>query len=82
MQLEEQAPRTERSPVTALGLAVAFGEVGFVIALPLVVFLVIGVRLDRHFDTAPLFILTSLVVALAASVLGVVRIIRRIQRLS
>ena len=50
----------------ALGL-----ELGFAMVIPLVVFLLLGIWLDRKFGTMPLFTIVLLSVGLAAVVIEV-----------
>ncbi len=54
-------------------------ELGFIIAVPLVALVVIGVKLDRHFATTPLFIIMGMAVAFCLSATIIVRKVRRIQ---
>lgn len=53
-------------------------ELGFMIAIPLVVLVVIGVRLDRYFNTTPLFIIIAILVAPIISGVAVWRKIKSI----
>jgi len=62
-----------------LGLAT---EIGFVIAVPLVVLIFIGARLDEKFSTTPLFILLAFVVSIVISSMIIGRKIRALTRLS
>lgn len=54
-------------------------ELGFIIALPLVAFVLVGIKLDRIFNTLPLFIIVSIVVSMILSGLAITRKIRRVQ---
>lgn len=54
------------------------GEIGLIIALPLLLLLFIGIRLDRWAGTMPLFIIIGLLASLAVSA-GVIA--RKISRL-
>lgn len=48
--------------------AISLGlELGFLIAVPLVAFLFLGVFLDKKFNTAPIFIASAVVVSLIAT---------------
>lgn len=49
--------------------AVALGvELGFLIALPLVLFLFLGVYLDKKFNTFPLFIIVAVILSFIAMI--------------
>lgn len=49
--------------------AVALGvELGFLIALPLVIFLFLGVYLDKKFNTFPLFIIIAVILSFIAMI--------------
>ena len=39
-------------------------ELGFLVALPLVVFLVLGVFLDKRFETFPIFLISGIIIGL------------------
>lgn len=54
----------------ALGL-----ELGFAIALPLVLFLLLGVWADKKFGTMPLFVIICLLAGFAAAVIEVKQLI-------
>ena len=58
------------------------GEIGLIIAVPLVILLLIGIKLDKTLGTTPLFIVISMVLSLVASTLAIARKIRRIDSLS
>lgn len=49
------------------------GNLGFLIAVPLVVCALIGRLLDKRLDSSPLFLLTGLVFSLIISSIGVYR---------
>lgn len=54
-------------------------ELGLIIALPLVALILVGIKLDRIFNTLPLFIIVSIVVSMILSGLAITRKIRRVQ---
>lgn len=54
------------------------GEIGVIIALPLVVLLLLGIKLDKKLGTTPLFIIIALI---GSMVLSTVAIARKIKRL-
>lgn len=53
-------------------------EIGFKIAIPLVVFLLIGLQIDAVMQTKPLFMLVGMVLALASSAYLVYLMIKRV----
>ncbi|MEK7632070.1 MAG: AtpZ/AtpI family protein [Patescibacteria group bacterium] len=53
----------------ALGIA---WEFGWVIVIPLVVFVLGGRLLDRHFGTSPWWLLTGLIVSITLTTIGLV----------
>jgi len=64
------------SPVNGLARAMVLGlELGFLMVLPLAVFLLLGVWLDKKFGTMPLFVIVCLLAGLGAVFLEVKRII-------
>ncbi len=57
------------------------GEVGIILALPVVIFVVGGAKLDAYFDTSPLFVMIGVVLAATTSVVAMVRKINRVRQL-
>ncbi len=53
-------------------------DLGFIFALPLVIFAVVGRILDNHFGTGPLFILCGIIGAAVASSIGVFFKVRKL----
>jgi len=72
---QKKSPQTGFENITLVNLAF---EIGWLIAVPAVVFAFGGAWLDQKIGTSPLFLLTGLVVAVAASSLGVYRIVKKI----
>jgi F0F1-type ATP synthase assembly protein I len=54
------------------------GELGFIIAVPLVVFVIVGVKADAHFNTTPLFIIAGMLLSAVISTISVARKIKRL----
>lgn len=48
-------------------------KLGFSIAIPLIIFILIGRFLDGYFNTSPIFVLSGLVVGLASSICEIFR---------
>lgn len=63
------------SPWTLVGLA---GQIGYIIAIPAVLFGFGGAYLDKRLCTSPAFVLLGLSLALTSSMFGVWRIIRQV----
>lgn len=56
----------ENNPKNQLAAAMVLGlELGFLMAVPLIIFLLLGLWLDRKFDTMPLFVIVCLLAGLA-----------------
>lgn len=54
------------------------GEIGLLLALPLVILVPLAVKLDKAVGTVPLFIIGSLFLSMIISTLAVARKIRRV----
>ncbi len=52
------------------------GELGLIIAIPLVVLVLIGIKLDRVFSTFPLFTVIGMLLSLTVSSLVIARKIK------
>lgn len=61
-----------------LNLWALSGELGLLIALPLVVFVLLGIKLDRWLNTLPLFIIVGMVLAAMISGIAVWRKVKQI----
>lgn len=55
------------------------GEIGLLLALPLVILVPLAVKADRAFGTLPLFVLGSLMLSLVISSLAVARKVKRVR---
>ncbi|HSH31972.1 MAG TPA: AtpZ/AtpI family protein [Candidatus Saccharimonadales bacterium] len=58
------------------------GEIGVKLALPLVVFMLAGIKLDKASGTTPLFMLMGIGLAMTASVIMIARMIARVNHLN
>ncbi len=65
-----------------LNLLALAGEIGWKLALPLLFFLIIGIKLDRAYHTTPLFILLGIALSLTASIILIARMIARVNHTS
>lgn len=64
-------------PFTAWNLVALCGELGFIIALPLLLFLWGGIWFDRRFNTTPWVMLLGVLLALTSSSILIARRINR-----
>jgi len=58
------------------------GEIGFLIAVPLVFFVLVGIKIDRYLGTMPLFIIIGMFLAMAASSIAIARKIKALNKLN
>ncbi len=56
------------------------GEIGWKLALPLLGFMIIGIKLDRSLHTTPLLMLLGIGLSLTTSVILIARMIARVGR--
>lgn len=69
-------PPIGRAMVTGFSLFARFGEVGFIIAIPLVILLFVGSKLDQHFDSSPLFLFVALGLSIISTSWGITRFVK------
>lgn len=65
---------------TELNLIALSSEIGLQLAIPLIFFMIIGIRLDRAHHSAPLFTLVGIGLSMTVSVILVARLIARVSR--
>ena len=74
-----------QSKLKPLSMAINFwllsGEMGLLIAVPLVVFVLLGIKVDRWLNTLPLFVIVGMVLAGAVSTVAVMRKVKRVTSL-
>jgi F0F1-type ATP synthase assembly protein I len=63
------------TPIAAFGIV---GELGYIIAVPALLFGFGGAYIDKYFGTVPLFMMLGFLLALAVSALGVRNMIKRL----
>lgn len=68
---------TPKEQSTWRALAIA-SELGYTIAIPIVIFAIGGRMLDRRLGTTPLLLLTGILLAVVLSSLGIARKIKKI----
>lgn len=56
------------------------GEIGLIIALPLVFLILIGVKVDRLLNTTPLFIIVALIFSMVISTITIVRKVKQVTK--
>lgn len=52
-------------------------EIGFEISIPLVLFVVLGVFIDKKFNTLPLFLLLGVFISLVTTSLAIAKVIKK-----
>lgn len=72
------APPRPSSELAPLQFAWLCGELGILIAVPLVVWLILGIKLDRYLGTEPLWMLLGIALALVSSTLLIARKIKQL----
>ncbi|MSR87264.1 AtpZ/AtpI family protein [Candidatus Peribacteria bacterium] len=75
-------PRTSAPDDRAAWLMVAgtAGQIGYMIAIPAVIFVMCGAWVDSYFRTKPLFTLLGIPLALIVSAMSVWRLIKQLQQ--
>jgi hypothetical protein len=61
-------------------LAFIFFDIGWRIAIPLVLFVIIGNSIDKRFHTTPLFILSGICLSLATTTWGIYTTIKKLNK--
>ena len=77
VEKRERKDLPQASWFTVLGIA---GQIGYIIAIPAVLFVLGGAWLDTHFGTSPLFVLLGIPLALTISALSVWKMIKQVQK--
>lgn len=82
-------PQHDTKPVVPRGelgsdfnLVALSGEIGLNLALPLVIFMIIGIKMDWAAHTTPLFMLLGVALSLSTSIILIARMISRVNRSS
>lgn len=74
----QTSPNQKPKPVPALNVWAIASELGFIIAIPLVLLILGGVKADRYFNTTPLFIIIAILIAPVISGIAIWRKIKTI----
>jgi len=75
--LQQPRPNGSKGMGLMLSLRLAW-NLGFIIAIPVVVFGFGGAYLDKHFGTTPIFVITGFALAIVLSGVGVYRKVNEI----
>lgn len=75
---EVSSPKNKPDVVRTLNTWSLAGELGIVIAAPLLILILLGVQVDKKLGTTPLFIIVGLLTAMVVSTLGVACKIRQL----
>ena len=75
--LQQPRPNGSKGMGLMLSLRLAW-NLGFIIAIPVVVFGFGGAYLDKHFGTTPIFVITGFALAIVLTVIGVYRKVKEI----
>lgn len=78
---DNQNKQQDSRPAPVIRVWALAGEVGLLIVIPLLIFLFIGIRLDRAAGTEPLFIIVSLILSFIVSTVAIWRKIKKIQNI-
>jgi hypothetical protein len=71
---------TSPTPTFNVNLLALSGEIGLKLAIPLLIFMLIGIKLDRSAHTTPLFMLLGVGLAVTVSTIMIAQMIRRTLR--
>jgi F0F1-type ATP synthase assembly protein I len=73
--------KPDTKPTETFNLWGVAGEVGILIAVPLIVFLLIGIKLDQKLGTTPWLMLGGLALAGVVSTIAVARKVRAVSQM-
>lgn len=74
---EKKSPRQKETGDSFSPLSLAL-ELGYVIAIPIVVFGLLGRFLDKKFDSSPVLLLAGILVSIIVSSIGIYSKVRKI----
>lgn len=63
-------------------LAGMVGELGFIIAIPLIVTILAGIWLDKKFNTTPFFIIVGILLSITTSSIAIGRKIKQLNKIN
>ena len=79
---KEDSEKNKKNAFTFATLASMVGELGIIIAAPLVVTILAGIWLDKKFNTTPLFIIVGVLLAITTSAIAIGRKIKRLNKIN
>lgn len=65
-------------PMKILNVWALAGEIGLLLALPLVILVPLSVKLDKSLQTLPLFLISSLILSMLISTIAVARKVKQV----
>ena len=74
--------KKKENALTFAMLAGMVGELGFIIAIPLIVTIFAGIWLDKKFNTIPLFMIVGILLAITTSTIAIGRKIKRLNKIN
>lgn len=78
----EDPEKIKKNVFTFATLASMIGELGFIIAIPLIVTILAGLWLDKKFNTIPLFMIVGILLAITTSTIAIGRKIKRLNKIN
>lgn len=81
-QNTEKTEKNTKAVFNFATLAGMVGELGFVIAVPLLVAIVAGIWIDKKFSTTPLFMIVGILLAITVSTITIGRKIKQLNKLN
>lgn len=78
----EKSEKNNKAVFTFGTLAGMVGELGFIIAVPLLVAIVAGIWIDKKFSTTPLFMIMGILLAMTVSTITIGRKIKQLNKLN
>jgi F0F1-type ATP synthase assembly protein I len=74
--------KKKENTLTFAMLAGMVGELGFIIAIPLIITILAGIWLDKKFNTIPLFMIVGILLAITTSTIAIGRKIKRLNKIN
>jgi len=78
----EKQEKTDKKLFTFATLAGMVGELGFIIAVPLLVAIIAGIWIDKKFSTTPLFMIVGIILAITTSTIAIGRKIKELNKIN
>lgn len=74
--------KNKENALTFATLASMVGELGFIIAIPLIITILAGIWLDKKLNTIPLFMIVGILLAITTSTIAIGRKIKRLNKIN